>query len=314
MSYAVNGLIEATDYNNLAGSNPTDVANTMNRVWGIGSGTSGYGQTAIGNVVNGNTVTASQWATLINSVNNSRKHQSGPSYTNLTTPTAGDTVNYVSTLQSRITDAYTNRLSFNATRGTTITGSSDENTFGEVIDTNVFNSNRVATVTFGSSDQARYFFNAGGALSFFCAATDLAGTNRSNALQAVIGIPPTAGMQYLSTFAANGNGGPYAASSVDLTKGYYQGIYGTWTQLAISYNNAPYGSTYAQIVYDAGSSDTTRNSKGNIVRFRLNMYAPADPGGGSIIIKTTCRVDILPPETTYLSNSWGTPSITWSTI
>lgn len=314
MTYSVGGLIEASDYNLFnGGSSGVSVSGQLNSVWGIGNGTNGYGQTTGANVSVGNNVTASQWATLINNLNNARKHQAGGGYTNLTAPVTGNRVDYISTLSSRLTDAYTNRLSFNATRGTTITGSNDVNTFGEVIDTNVFNTSRTATITFGSSDQARYFFNAGGALSFFCAATDLAGTNRSNALQACIGIAPSSGLQYISTFGANDNSGSFNYTTRNLNRGYYQAEFGNYLELALLYAGAPYGSTYAQIIFDAGSSDTTRGSTGNIVRIRLNMYAPADPGGGSIIIQTTCRVDILPPSTTYLSNSWGTPSITWGT-
>lgn len=318
MTYAQNNLIEASDYNGLnGGSSGASVSGQLNSVWGIGTGTNGYGQTTGANVSIGNSVTASQWATLINNLNNARKHQAGGGYTNLTAPVAGNRVDYLSTLSSRLTDAFTNKLSFNSTRGTTITGSNDVITWGQALDTQDFNTSRTATITFGSSDQARYFFNAGGALSFFCSATDLAGTNRSNALQACIGIAPSSGLQYISTFGANDNLGPLNYTSRDITKGYYQSNYGPgisgFQALAIFYAGSPYGTTYAQIVFDAGSSDTTRGSKGNIVRIRLNMYAPADPGGGTIEISTTCRVDILPPETTYLSNSWGTPSITWAT-
>lgn len=314
MSYAQGNLIEASDYNGLnGGSSGASVSGQLNSVWGIGTGTNGYGQTTGANVSIGNTVTASQWATLINNLNNARKHQAGGGYTNLTAPVVGNRVDYLSTLSSRLTDAFTNKLNFNSTRGTTITGSDYTVPWGQALENQEFNVFQIATVTFGSSDQARYFFNAGGALSFFCSATDIAGTNRSNALASVIGIAPTSGLQYISTFGANDNSGSYNYTTRNVNRGYYQAEYANWLELATLYNSAPYGSTYAQIAYDAGSSDTTRGSKGNIVRFRLYMYAPADPDGGTIEISTTSRVDILPPETTYLSNSWGTPTITWST-
>jgi hypothetical protein len=313
MTYSVGGLIEASDYNLFnGGSSGVSVSGQLNSVWGIGNGTNGYGQTTGANVSVGNNVTASQWATLINNLNNARKHQAGGGYTNLTAPVTGNRVDYISTLSSRLTDAYTNRLSFTGS-GTTITGSNDTITWGQVLDNQEFNTSRTATITFGSSDQARYFFNAGGALSFFCSATNISGTSRSNALQACIGIAPSSGLQYISTFGANDNLGPLNYTSRNLNRGYYQAEFGNYLELATFYNTAPYGTTYAQIAYDAGSSDTTRGSKGNIIRFRLYMYAPTDPGGGTIEISTTLRVDILPPSTTYLSNSWGTPSITWGT-
>jgi hypothetical protein len=186
---------------------------------------------------------------------------------------------------------------------------------GTIYDYQEFNTNRTATVTFSSSDAARYFFNAGGVLSLFVAATDNAGTNRSNALQSAIGAGLSSGLRQILNFGYTANDGPQNYTSRDTNWGYYDNVFGTFNALAILYADAPYGSTYCQIVVDAGSSDTTRGSKGNIVRFRVNMYAPIDsPDGGNINITTTFRVDIKPPSTLYLTNSWGTPTITWSTV
>ena len=43
MSYAQNGLIEATDFNTLVGGNPETGANKLNTVWATGGTTAGYG-------------------------------------------------------------------------------------------------------------------------------------------------------------------------------------------------------------------------------------------------------------------------------
>ena len=87
MSYSQGGLIAATDYNNfLTGTNQ------LNTVWGTGVGTAGYGQTALSTVSAGGTVTAAQWASLINTLNSALTHQSG-SGSGLSAPTAG-TVSY----------------------------------------------------------------------------------------------------------------------------------------------------------------------------------------------------------------------------
>ena len=314
MTYSVGGLIEATDYNNFING-----SNQFNSYWGQGTGDAGYGQTSIGTVAVGNTVTATQWASLLNNLNNARKHQSGSGYTNLSVPVAGNRVDFISALSTTIGNGYTNRLLFNNTRGTTITGTNDvQNTLyapgqsGNIYDYQEFNTNRTATVTFSSSDAARYFFNAGGALSFFCQAVENAATNRSNALVACIGKGTTDGLRYIDNFGYTSNDGPNFYTSRDLNWGYYDNVFGTFNMLGIYYAGSPYGTTYAQIVVDAGSSDTTRGSKGNIVRFRLNMYAPADVGGGTIEISTQLRVDINPPESVLLTNSWGTPTITWA--
>ena len=69
MSYSQGGLIAATDYNGFVGSNPSAVANTINTVWAIGNGQYGYGQTALSQVAATGLVTATQWATAVNTVN-----------------------------------------------------------------------------------------------------------------------------------------------------------------------------------------------------------------------------------------------------
>ena len=159
MSYSQGGLIAATDYNNfLTGSNQ------LNTVWGTGTGNAGYGQTALTQVSAGGTVTAAQWASLINTLNSALTHQSG-SGSGLSAPTAGNTIAFQSTLATNINTAYTNRLNANA-RGTTVTGgnfaSNPTATAGATYNGTV----STRTVTFASGDAARYFFNAGGRLNY----------------------------------------------------------------------------------------------------------------------------------------------------
>jgi hypothetical protein len=50
MSYAQFASIDASDFNTLAGGNPTTTSGTLNAVWATGGGTAGYGQTAVANV------------------------------------------------------------------------------------------------------------------------------------------------------------------------------------------------------------------------------------------------------------------------
>ena len=84
MSYAQYGKIEYTDYNTLVGTTTDTTANRLNSVLGPGSGSYGYGQTAINQVAQHGTVTAAQWASLINTTASQRlPHYIG---TDLTTP------------------------------------------------------------------------------------------------------------------------------------------------------------------------------------------------------------------------------------
>ena len=122
MAYSQGGLISAADYWNLVGVSPSSTANQLNTVWAVGNGNAGYGQTAIANTAStGSTVTATQWASLINTLNSVLTHQSGAG-SGLGAPTAGGTITYLSTLTTSVNTAYSNRLNY-ATQGSTTTGS-----------------------------------------------------------------------------------------------------------------------------------------------------------------------------------------------
>ena len=77
MTISSGGLIQATDYNTFVGTSPSATTNTINTVWAVGSGSAGYGQTALSQVSSAGTVTATQWASLINTLNSILTHQSG---------------------------------------------------------------------------------------------------------------------------------------------------------------------------------------------------------------------------------------------
>ena len=64
MTYTSGGLIQATDYNTFISTGTPNI----NNIWGTGSGDSGWGQTAINTVAVADTVTATQWASLVNTL------------------------------------------------------------------------------------------------------------------------------------------------------------------------------------------------------------------------------------------------------
>ncbi len=155
MSYAQNGLIEATDFNTLVGTNPDTGANKLNTTWATGGTTAGYGQTAVAQVAGGDTVIATgQWNALVANTASAAAH-SGSSITAVTAPSSGGTVTYLSAIPTNLTTIYTNRRNAAAVGSTTTStatrGTSWENglTFTH-------------TVTFANGDAARYFFNSGG--------------------------------------------------------------------------------------------------------------------------------------------------------
>ena len=64
MTYSAGNVILAADYNGFA----NDSANNIGNVWAVGSTDKGWGQANIANVAATGTVTATQWATLVNNL------------------------------------------------------------------------------------------------------------------------------------------------------------------------------------------------------------------------------------------------------
>ena len=65
MTYTSGGLIQATDYNGFVS---TTAGANINDIWSTGSSDKGYGQSAISTVSTAGTITATQWATLVNTL------------------------------------------------------------------------------------------------------------------------------------------------------------------------------------------------------------------------------------------------------
>ena len=162
MAYQTGDLILDDHYNGFANTNSP---NNINKIWGTGDGTYGYGQSnTVSTVSAGGTVQASQWNTLLSRMQSIGDHQG----TNVTTAdsgqlVAGDPVQAILEISTDITSFGNNRYNVAAANLTettnpntvnrTFTGSWTTNTIHEV------------SFTFASSDAARFFFNAGGKIT-----------------------------------------------------------------------------------------------------------------------------------------------------
>jgi len=305
MAYQQGGLIEATDYNNLING-----TNQLNTVWSVGNGDAGYGQTAITTVAETNTVTATQWATLINRLNSVRNHQSGVG-SGITAVTAGATINHLSTLQTQVNTAYTNRGLF-VVQGSTTTGTVDT-TNPSAGATSAFSYFRDTNVNFSSANAARYFFNAGGQINFVCSATSNDGSSRSTTLRDMIN--QASGLTAFRNTTNGGRANPAAGGTVtqNTSFGYRNLVFNSPTTLVDVDVAGTYSAHNVVIQAFANNSDTTNGSITTSIAFRLFMSANADDEfGGSINLNVSVRADIVFPSTTHgLTNVWGTPSITF---
>jgi len=328
MAYSIGGLIEATDYNNFIGNTTAG----LNRVWSQGTTDTGYGQTDIGTVSAAATVTATNWATLVNSIAASASHN-GTSITSRTAPTTGNLIQILNAVSTDITNITTNRGNAIAS-GTaigTFSGTTSKTTgtgSGQASWTITF----THTVTFASAAAARYFFNAGGLVKIMYGKTST-GTDHDpdwNTLAGqtgniffsgrVAGTTNTiAGQAYSGTTRVGGAGG--TQTTLATTTGFYNLSAGGSAVTIFQLNNAssPYtpefirttvalnaGATALTFVttwFDDGTATagTTSNISGGV--------GTASPATSITGTAPTTLVNLIPPSTTYLSNSWGTPTI-----
>ena len=329
MSYTVGGLIEATDYNGFVNTG----ANNINAIWSTGSGDKGWGQTAISTVSAGGTVTATQWATLVANLATAGQ-QTNSTLTARTQPVAGNTITILNNVATDINTVTANRgnAAASGTEYGTFSGTTSKTTAtgsGGTTWTITF----THTVTFASANAARYFFNAGGIVKLqygkSSTGTDhdadwntLAGQCGSiNFTGRVNGAAQTiAGTSYTGTTRLNGTGG--TQTTLATTTGFYNLVAGAAATTLFQLNNAtaPYTPEYIRttVALDATSSVltfvTTWVDDGTAV-----PGATSDISGGSGVTSPattigaatapTTLLTYIPPSTTYLTASWGTPTI-----
>jgi hypothetical protein len=329
MTYSAGSIIEAADYNGFAANN---VNANVNDIWATGSTDRGYGQTALATVSAAGTVTATQWAGLVNSISSLGSHQ-GTTITARTAPVVGDTITILSAINTDLTALTTNRGNA-AASGTaigTFTGSVSKTTAtgsGQSAWTITF----TQTVTFGSANEARYFFNAGGIVRLLygksSTGTDhdddwntLAGqcgsinfTGRVNATTNTI-----AGQAYTGTTRLSGSGG--TQTTLATTTGFYNLSAGGAATTIFQLNNAsaPYTPEFirTQVALNAGGnvltfttvwSDDGTSGPGTTANISGGT-ATNSPATSITGTAPTTLLNLIPPSTTHITASWGTPAI-----
>ena len=287
MSYASGSLIDAADYNGLANVSAANVWYVLS----TGSGTYGYGQDAasISTVSAASTITATQWAGLVHSVNKILGHQGGAAAQLATGSnigiTAGATITAFANVSTAVTTIGTNRLSFNSTRGTLVTGANFDATFA----TSTFT--RTITVTFASADQARYFFNAGGRFSLVFVPSGLTDNNKETSYTDLMNAIGTLHLD-AETSTRTGTGETLTTSNQTILK--------------LTSENANYTANTLEVLMRVAGAAGTNGGKGTQVIYDITYTDGADEAFDDAVSGTfRHRVDITPPETTFLANSWG---------
>ena len=293
MAYSAGGTIEATDYN-------TRIAN-INAIWGVGAGSNGYGQsTTLSNVSVSGTVTATNWASAIARLDSMRSHQSATT-SGLTQPTAGNTITYLATLDTQISTIITNKLT-PATRGTGVVVGNPQ--ISNATAWAGVNTKEVLYTFTSGVDAVRYFFNAGGYISMSSQQT---GGTTSKYVYWNAFLANVIGTFYIgSNFCGrSGTGGTATVSNTGV--GYwnltttYQRLFLIYQAYGIADYNANYVDIYAKI------------TAANQVSLLIYMVdAAGDTFNDNVDGTNATYTSYVPPETTYLANTWG--AVTCTTV
>jgi hypothetical protein len=313
MTYSAGGLIQAVDYNTFAqgGASPDNNVANLNTIWGTGTLDKGWGQSSpVSAVTAGSSlVTATQWTTLFNRFV-VIANQTNTSITAIVNPVVGDIIAVKNNFSTNLTSAFTNRNNA-AGVGSTITANGVA-TFSTAWITSL---TATHTITFADANSARYFFNAGGRITWTGARTGGTASSKNTSwtdlLTACGTINTTtgtstqviAGTSYTGTTKTGGSGSP---ATLLTTTGFYDlttGDQEVFKQLGATYL---YTTNFVSINIKANAA---AGSATTITLTVLFSDAHNTQGDEDVDGTLTSTVTLVQPSTTYLTNTWGTPTI-----
>jgi hypothetical protein len=322
MAYSAGDTILDDEYNTFvtgsaSGSASHAVAN-VNSVWGTGSGDKGYGQSStISAVSAGTTISATQWNDFLGRIETLGAHQ-GTTVTDYSSLTTGDTIEAYGTVSTDLTNVYNNRFNCATLGSATSHSSSSTASWTTTVNTTV-------QLAFSSADTMRYFFNAGGVCKLTFSRSGGTSNDKNTEwtdLCSRIGTiwfsgsasHTVAGQALTGTTKVGGNAGGTGTSISNVD---WHDLTGSFQQIAIQYaDTAPYTANYIKIEALASGAN---------LQFKITFQDDADDTGNptyplagtnaaslDIVDGTlTATAQFVPPSTTHISNTWGTP--TWTT-
>lgn len=329
MTYSSGNLIQATDYNGFVS---TTVGANLNATWNTT-----YGQTALPTVSAGNTVTASgYWASLFSTIAAIGTHQGTAVTSRIPYPATGNIISANANVNTDLTNIYTNRFNANVIGAqftgwtgtasfTTNIGNTGGNTQG------AWTATFTDTITFANSNAANAFFACGGyaQIQFGKSST---GTVADTEWNTFIGAAGAGGVVAAKVILTSD------AASKTIVGTTYQGTYktggtGTPTTLATGTGFNQLTTTPVTIYkqFDTGTAyssnyvqvNASKNATGNVITLTTTWFDNGDTNIGSVTTITggtattgisfgsgpATVVTLYVPETTNISNVWGTYTV-----
>jgi hypothetical protein len=205
-------------------------------------------------------------------------------------PSAGGIITYLSAVDTEITSLQNNRFTSYTTTG--VAGSTISNATSWHT-----SSVKTWTISFGSDNQARYFFNSGGYIQVVSNTNTITPTTWNS----FVNTGYNSYFIYATTSVHNGTVGTY-------TRGTYlsgQGFYNLTSTPTSFFTMTETGTGNAN--YNANSIDLkfSYNGSGTITATLTLTDNDSNTFGYTNTGSTAAYVTVNYPETTYLSNTWG---------
>jgi hypothetical protein len=298
MAYTAGDTILDTHYNGFVTS--------VNAIWGTGTGVRGLGQSTVLDAVSaGNSITASQWATLltrIKSISNHQGNNGNITVDSVTNPSATDTIAIVANLATDIATldtsaaAGTNAAGFGSAIAATSTSSG---TFTNTI-------THTQTFTFASVDEMRYYFNSGGKIEL---SWGLAGGTADAKYDNWESLASDCGTYTLFGRTSGKVDGGGAGTVTQMTTGF-DGLTGTPASIFKQLEDTgPYTANYIEVNGSVSGAVLTftslwKDDATDNVSYNKAIYNVLDQVDGT----KTSTFTASPAVTTYITSTWGTPA------
>ena len=291
MAYTSGDTILAAHYNSFVSD--------FNTNWGTGSGDQGYGQSnTLSSVSAGDTVTATQWSTLLARETSAAAHQ-GTTLTSITSPNAGDTISAFTALAANTSLINTNRLNIDSGKYADTTSTQSGTSSWTTSTVHTF------TLTFASADAARYYYNCGGSTRFSFSRSG--GTSHTKNTE-WSNLATACGTIIFAAQGTTKSGGSGSTTTLATTIGYHDMTTSNQTIFKQMEGDNPYTANFIQIEAKTNAVDSGGNGDhGHILTFVVTWSdAAGDTFNDTVDGTVTDTITHRTPNTNSLNNaSWS---------
>jgi hypothetical protein len=249
MAYAVGDTISNSDYNGLLNNTASGTPNAgvaargINYIAGTGAGEYGLGQTELTAVGAADTITAAQWNSLFTFMNNIQNHTNITALTSTTAATAGDVIAIKAALESDLT-ALAAAVAGGSTGADALTTSAALQTVTTTSEGWDSTATQEVSVTFGSANAMRWFFNAGGKVRITVGTTE-ASVNPKD--QSFKDLGTAIGNLDIAAQASTRSGSGESLTTNGLSRGFHDLTDSYQTILKLTSDNSNYESNHVEI-------------------------------------------------------------------